>query len=169
MFILMIFSTIISMIAFMIILMIINKSLIYYIGRDMEISDLTDRLAAATAEVEAVSEQLTLSEDALSKCEESNSIDRTERDNAKNAMVAVLLELTAECALREVHVAELRSTLEAAKRAEVALKMQVTSLSRQLEDSLAREKAQIEARSLQDSLRKSQKKRKPWYLFFWPF
>jgi hypothetical protein len=137
--------------------------------RDQEILDLTDRLAAAAAEVEAVSEQLTVSEEALSKCEESNNIDRIERDSAREAVVAVLLELTAECESREVHVTGLRNTLEAAKRAELALKMQVTSLARQLEESLARERAQIEARSLDESLRKSQKKRKPWYLFFWPF
>jgi hypothetical protein len=119
--------------------------------------------------VEVVSKQLTLSEDALSKCEESNNIDRIERESAMESVVAVLSELTAECESREVHVTELRTTLEAAKRAELALKIQVTSLARQLEESLARERAQIEARSLDETLRKSQKKRKPWYLFFWPF
>ena len=131
--------------------------------------DLTERLALASAEVEAVTEQLALSEEALSMCEESHSNDRIERTSATESMAGVLTELTAECSSRETHVVELRTSLEAAKRAEVALTMQVTSLARQLEDSLAREKAQIEARSLSDSLRKSQKKRKPWYLFFWPF
>ena len=85
------------------------------------------------------------------------------------AAEGVLCAALVECKAKEENVSHLLSSLAAAERAEQAIKTQLANMAGQLEESLALEQAQCEARASAKAILKAQRRRKPWFLFFWPF
>ena len=102
-------------------------------------------------------------------CEDSCLVHMSECSLAVTAAEGVLCTALIECKAKEESVSNLMSSLAAAARTEQAIKTQLANMTRQLEESLALEQAQCEARVFSKALQKAQRRRKPWFLFFWPF
>ena len=112
---------------------------------------------------------LSESEEALSRCEESNSENRAVHAVSVSVLEDQLLLVKMDCESKEAIVGDLRSSLLVHEKAEQTLKSQLSNLMLQLEEALRREQVQIEAKNIAEELLKTQNRRKPWFLFFWPF
>ena len=113
--------------------------------------------------------QLSASETALLSCEEQLQVCYAEHDVALGSIQALLCDARGACDAKEVVVRGMQASLEEARKAEVTLRAQVFNMAQQLDDLLKQEKIELEARSNADLLSRSQHRKRPRFLFFWPF
>ena len=102
-------------------------------------------------------------------CEELLQRCYTEHALALSGIQALLCDARGACDAKEAVVRGMRASLEEAKKAEVTLRAQVFSMAQQLDELLKQERIELEARSNADLLSRSQQRKRPWFLFFWPF
>lgn len=122
-----------------------------------------------TAASDALRDVLRTSEEALLRCEERNSEDRAVHAVTVSVLEQQLLLVRVDCDEKEVEVSLLQSSLEAHEKAESAIKSQLSHLAMQLDEALRLEQQHREARLAAEQLLGLQTKRRPWFLFFWPF
>ena len=132
-------------------------------------SELSAQLDVVTKETEAVKMLLSDSEEAVLRCERTNLEDRAAHLVSVSLLEEQILVVKMDCESKEVIVAELRSILLDHEKTEMSLKSQITNLMTQLEETMRREEQQIALNKISEHLLKEQSKRKPWFLFFWPF
>lgn len=119
--------------------------------------------------MEAAVSQLVASETALSSCEERLQRCYAAHASSLGGVQALLRDARGKCDAKEVVVQGMRASLEEAKKAEMTLRGQVSSMAQQLDDLLKQEQIELESRSSAELLSRSQHKKRPWFLFFWPF
>lgn len=124
---------------------------------------------AATVVVEAAVSQLVASETAFLNCEERLQRCYAEHALALGGVQALLRDARGACDVKEAVVQGMRASLEEAKKAEMTLRGQVSSMAQQLDDLLKQEQIELESRNSAELLSRSQHKKRPWFLFFWPF
>ena len=135
----------------------------------MELADHSTQLLKAIEAGDALRVLLQESEDALLCCKETSSDEYAKYAVSVSVFDRQLQTSISKCESKEAQVNELHISLQSHAAAEQLLRTQLSNLNAQLAECLRREKDQAEAKILAEQFRKEQSKRKPWFLFFWPF
>lgn len=137
--------------------------------RDLELAEHSTQLLKAIEASDKLRDLLRESEETLLRCKETSGEDYAKYAVSVSLFDQQLQTSISKCESKEVQVTELRISLQSHEAAEQVLTTQLCNLKSQLAEYLRREKEQAEAKNLGEHLRKEQSKRKPWFLFFWPF